>query len=398
VEIAEFFVSLGVKGSEKAVSAIGGVFDRMKKLGTASLETKAAIIGAFYAVEQGIVKAGAMGIALKQFNTLTGLSTKMLQQYQYAGKAVGLTNEQVAQTFTELRTQFRDMIKAGGDAPQYLYRFEQALADVGIHLKPGEEAEWVHHPEELLERMKQFSKFSTLEAGDKEMILSSMVKDPAVVSAIMRLKLGAAEAAAAPMDRAALGPVTINKVADATGKWMQMLQEIEVEFAKFWATDGPEVVKMVHSIVTSLIKFVEALTKFESKTHTISRLLDWMSSHPSAVVAGFAGSQFGGIAGAAGIAAGGGLDEFGILKDGRAHLAYLHKHKLHRAGAATSLAAEWNALLGRGLKPHHHPAKTVHLTQHLHFQHSGTDHHKIAASVKDAGRAAQNITTSNRSS
>jgi hypothetical protein len=156
---------------------------------------------------------------------------------------------------------------------------------------------------------------------------------------------------------------------------------------------------MVHSIVTSLIKFVEALTKFENKTHTISGLLDWASSHPSAVIAGFAGRQFGGgIGGLGGIMAGGGLDEFGILKDGLPHLAYLHKHKLHRAGAATSWAAVWNDLLGRGLKSHHHPAKTVHLTQHLHFQHSGTDHHKIAASVKDAGRAAQNITTSNRSS
>ncbi len=94
----EFFVNLGVKGSEKTIGALTSVKKGLGELGTISLETKAAIVGATYALERLFEVSGKTGTELTNFNALTGLSTKQLQQYQYALMQAGGSAEDMTAT------------------------------------------------------------------------------------------------------------------------------------------------------------------------------------------------------------------------------------------------------------------------------------------------------------
>lgn len=71
----------------------------MKEIKGTSLGTKAAIAGAAFAVERMTRFSTQMGASYKEFARYTGLSTKMLQQWQYAGRKANVSNEEVENSF-----------------------------------------------------------------------------------------------------------------------------------------------------------------------------------------------------------------------------------------------------------------------------------------------------------
>lgn len=101
--VGELFVNLGVKGSEKTLSAFTSVTGAIKDTATASLETKAAIVGALYAFEQLIKSSTEWGTSLKNFEALTGMSARTLQQWTYAAEQGGAKAGEMEQSFKSLQ-------------------------------------------------------------------------------------------------------------------------------------------------------------------------------------------------------------------------------------------------------------------------------------------------------
>jgi len=93
--IAELFVKIGVKGGDQAKKAFSEVDKGIRGVQSSSLAAKAAIVGVIYALQRMSSSSAKMGTTLNNFSASTGLSAKKLQEWQYAGQQVGISNEAI---------------------------------------------------------------------------------------------------------------------------------------------------------------------------------------------------------------------------------------------------------------------------------------------------------------
>jgi hypothetical protein len=88
----EFFVNLGIKGSEKSLDALSSVKSSFKSLTSSSLEAKAAIVAAFYELGKATSASGDFGMSIENQSVLLGVAAKTIQAYDLAASdAMGTT-------------------------------------------------------------------------------------------------------------------------------------------------------------------------------------------------------------------------------------------------------------------------------------------------------------------
>lgn len=102
--IADLLINIGVKGAQKTGEALDGVRKGLSKITDISLESKAAIVGAVYALERLMSNSAKSGQGLVNFAASTGLSIKSLQQLQYAASQAGVSAEETEGSITSLQS------------------------------------------------------------------------------------------------------------------------------------------------------------------------------------------------------------------------------------------------------------------------------------------------------
>lgn len=117
MNIAELFVSLGLKGADKTVSGLSSIKKELGGIKDISFETKAAIAAAMYGLERLMAASGKTGTGLVNFNALTGLSTKQLQQWQYAAAQAGAGAEDMSSSVKAVQSAMTNMLLGKG-APE----------------------------------------------------------------------------------------------------------------------------------------------------------------------------------------------------------------------------------------------------------------------------------------
>ena len=85
----ELVVNIVLKGGEKAKETFEGLNKGVKSVASSSLEAKAALVGAVYALDRLISSAGQQGSTLTQFINLTGQSAEALQRWKLAFQHTG---------------------------------------------------------------------------------------------------------------------------------------------------------------------------------------------------------------------------------------------------------------------------------------------------------------------
>lgn len=85
----ELVVNIVLKGGEKAKDTFEGLNKGVKSVASSSLEAKAALVGAVYALDRLISSAGQQGSTLTQFINLTGQSAESLQRWKLAFERTG---------------------------------------------------------------------------------------------------------------------------------------------------------------------------------------------------------------------------------------------------------------------------------------------------------------------
>lgn len=182
-KVGEMFMELGVKGSNATVGALGEARKGIMELGSMSLEAKAAIIGLFYTLEKLFTATGQQGVALTNMNTVTGMSVKTLQQYEFALRQVGGTAAEMDQTFKGLQNSITNMIFGKG-APERLLAVVSQLKKAGIDIGNQEQKQWAEHPEKLLQRLQQYAQLKTVPLFEKSNFLKSFGLGDNVVAAL----------------------------------------------------------------------------------------------------------------------------------------------------------------------------------------------------------------------
>lgn len=115
--IGELFLKLGVKGADAAKRSLDDVRKGMSDIGSSSLATKAAILGAMAAVERLTGMGSQVAMDMYKFTKSTGESTDVLQKWQYALGLYDVPVEQTTGVLTSIKNAFAQMQMGGGPPP-----------------------------------------------------------------------------------------------------------------------------------------------------------------------------------------------------------------------------------------------------------------------------------------
>lgn len=260
--IAELFVNLGIKGADKTVSALVKVEQGMKDLGSMSLEAKAAIIGAMYALERLFSKSGQAGTDMTNFSKLIGTSTQTLQQYQYAARQVGISNEETEGTFKNLASVMTKL-RLGEAYPKGLAQV--AMLTGGI---TGADVEkFMQNPELLLQRLQQYAQ-KEKRLGIRNEALKSFGLSDNMIAGLSRQAFNPKALSRAPTysDR------EIGALDKANIAWSNLGTTISMTIGHFNAAHGGELVKDFTLLTDKVLMLANAFMKLADATHFFEAL------------------------------------------------------------------------------------------------------------------------------
>ncbi len=256
MKIAEFFAELGVVGSEKTIGSLTQIDKGFVTIAGSSLEAKAAMIGALYALERMFSASGTIGTGLSQFTTLTGRSAEVLQVYQRAANQVGVQNEDVTSSFKNLQSAMAKMVMGEG-APKGLGLMVKTLKDSGINVPLAEINKWISNPDALIQRLQQFAKVTSkpgMEAFRNEVLRSFGVSDPMIVAL--------SKGAFSPEKMKGFNVYSQNQIESLQkikAEWGNVFYKIEKFFGDLNSKHGREIVGTISDLTDVVLRLAKAL-------------------------------------------------------------------------------------------------------------------------------------------
>lgn len=262
MQVAELFVSLGIKGQDKTVSALVSVEHGLKGLASMSLEAKAAILGAMYALEQLFSKSGAQGTNLVNLSTVLGVSTKTLQQYDYAARQVGVSNAETEASFKSLQ-EAMTKTALGKGAPEGLGQVQQLTGNISAQ----DVQNFMKNPELLLQRLQEYAQ-KEKRIGVRDHYLKSFGLTDSMIAALSRNAFRPEVLNRAPT----YGDGEIKSLDKANIAWSNLGTKIEMAVGHLNAAHGGQIVKDFSILVDLGLKFSDILLNMAERFHVFENL------------------------------------------------------------------------------------------------------------------------------
>lgn len=248
---AELFVNLGIKGADKTLGALAKTGKGLEGVKSTSLEAKAAIFGALYALERLFSKSGQAGTDLTNFNSVLGVSTKTLQQYQYAARQVGVSNQETENSFRALQSSMTKMSMGEGAPKGYA---QVAMLTGGI--TADDVNKFMQNPELLLQRLQQYAQ-KEKRLGIRNEALKSFGLSDNMVAALSRNTFTPQNLKKAPT----YSEKEIASLDKANIAWSNLGSKIEMAIGRINAERGGQLIKDISNITTSVLRLTDALLK-----------------------------------------------------------------------------------------------------------------------------------------
>lgn len=249
MKIGELFVNLGIKGSEKTVGAVTAVKKGLGETASMSLEAKAGILAAMYALERLFAASGAAGTGLMNFNALTGLSVRQLQQWQFAARQAGVSSEEFAGSVKSVQTSMTNMLLGKG-APEGLAMLANK---VGFDPKRARDTFYV------LEQLQKFARTVPNDIGNS--VIKSFGVSDGTIAAMRRNAFTPAVMAKAPT----YSDNEIGALDRANIAWSNLGTKIEMAVGRFNAKHGGQLVNDISQVTDKVLSLVEAFTRLSEK-------------------------------------------------------------------------------------------------------------------------------------
>jgi hypothetical protein len=257
VDIGSLFLNLGIKGASKTVGELSNVKKGIGDVASMSLEAKAALVGAAYALERLFSNSNKAGTDLTNFNALTGESVKTLQQYQYAGRQVGISNQTMEGSFKTLQSAMtKTMLGQGG--PAGLARVSMLTG--GISQKDIEE--FAKRPELLIQKLQQYAS-KEKNIGLRNETLKSFGIDESMIAGLSRNAFRPDVLKKAPT----YSNQEVGQLDKANIAWSNLGNKIEMAVGHFNAMHGGQLVGDISKIVDQVLKLANAFTLLAEKLH-----------------------------------------------------------------------------------------------------------------------------------
>lgn len=249
MNIAELFVNLGIKGSEKTIGALGGVKKGLGEVSAMSLEAKAGILAAMYGLERMMAASGAAGTGLTNFAALTGLSSQTLQRWQYAARQAGVSGEELTGSLKAVQNSMTNMLLGKG-APEGLGIVAKA---VGFDASKARDSFYV------MEQLQKAAQALPKDVGNN--VLKSFGLSEGTIAAMRRNAFNPKAFAKADIYSAKeQGSLDKSNIA-----WSNLGDKIEKAIGHFNAAHGTALVKDISKIADEIFKLIGAFEKFAEK-------------------------------------------------------------------------------------------------------------------------------------
>lgn len=300
MNIGDLFLNLGIKGAEKTVGAIGSARKGMAELGSVSIETKAAIIGAFYALERLVQASNAMGTSLTNFTALTGVSAQNLQKWEYAARQAGVSAGEIDGSLKGVQNSMTNMLLGKG-APEGMKVVADAVGGIDINK--------VRDVGYMMSKLAQAAQKLPKDVGNN--MLKSFGLSEGTISMMRRGLWNESTFAKAP----SYSEKEIKMLDKANIAWSNLSNKIQMAIGHFNAMHGGKLVTDIAMITDKIVKMAEAFQKLADKLHVfdligkvfegwgyifegISSVIDKMNSGKSeGYVPEYKGGAMGGIEG-----------------------------------------------------------------------------------------------------
>jgi hypothetical protein len=257
VNIAELFVSLGIKGSEKTVGALTNVKKGLGEVSSMSLEAKAGILAAVYGFERLMSASAAVGTGLTNFTALTGLSAKSLQQWQYAARQAGESSEEFTGSLKAVQNSMTNMLLGKG-APEGLALVAKATKD----FDPTRVRDTFY----VMQQLQKAAQTLPKDLGNQAL-----------------KSFGLSDATIAAMRRNAFRPEVMSKAPTYSDRetaqldkaniaWSNLGNKIEMAIGHFNARHGAQLVTDLSKVTDQVLKLVEAFQRLAEKL----KLFQWI--------------------------------------------------------------------------------------------------------------------------
>lgn len=257
MNVGELVLNLGIKGSEKTVGAISNVKKGLQETASMSLEAKAGIVAAMYALERLFATSGKAGTDLTNFSAALGVSAQTLQQYQYAARQVGVSNQEIEGTFKTLQGTVSKTLLGEG-APKGLARV--SLLTGGISAQDLQR--YQQQPQLLIQKLQEYAKKES-NIGLRNETLKSFGLGENMISALSRNAFRPEVLQKAPT----YSDKEVGQLDKANIAWSNLGNKVQMAVGHFNAMHGGQLVSDISKIVTQVIKLVEAFAKLSDKLH-----------------------------------------------------------------------------------------------------------------------------------
>lgn len=257
MKVGELFVNLGVKGSEKSVGALTGVYKSMGEVKSISLETKAAIVGVFYGIEQLMRHSMQLGTALSQSSALLDISAKKLQIYQYAAIQAGDTSEGLVSSVKGINAAMAELYVGGGPA-QYLGLVgERLLGKGGFDIQKA-----MKDPLYVLERLQTLAKDTSIPTGVLTKIFQSFGVGEGTNVALRKGVFNDANFAKAPT----ISDAAVERLQHLNALWANLEQHITIAVDKLVSLHGAAIIHDLTIMADLFLKAADALASIPGLT------------------------------------------------------------------------------------------------------------------------------------
>lgn len=292
MQVAELFITLGIKGSDKTIQAFAQVEKGIKDTAGMAIEAKAALLGAGYALEQFFAKSGAQGTSLSNFNALIGEGTQILQKYQYAAKGVGVSNEEMESTFKSM-SQIAAKQRLGIATPSM---FGVVARETGGWTGPElQQAE--QHPELMFQKVAEAMR-RVGDVGTRMLIAKAYGLSDNIAAGINK-------GIFRPENMAAQKPnIYSEKEVESLNKaniaWIRLNDVIEKAVGHFNAAHGQQLERGFEVIVNGVMKLVTAVELLAERTHFFDYLgqsISWLAKEIDSVSLGSISKEVDSVAG-----------------------------------------------------------------------------------------------------
>lgn len=255
MNVAEMFVNLGIKGSEKTLGALSSVKSGLGQIKDTSLETKAALIAVMYGLEQMMAKSGAIGTGMTNFAAYTGQSAQALQQWQYAARQAGESSDELLGNVKSVQSAMTKMLM-GEAAPKGLGMVARATGGI---TKEQVKA-MAENPFLMLDRLQQYS-LKEKNAGLRDEVLKSFGLSEGTISAMARNAFRPDVFKKAPT----YSDKELQSLDKSNVAWANLGNQIEMAFGHFNSKHGQELVRDLGTITKAIFKLADALTTLAEK-------------------------------------------------------------------------------------------------------------------------------------